>query len=97
MSHDAAIDLLPVTIPALATIVVAWISTRRGQRAARREEPFKPQESGEHAHTRDVIKLEADRIISRIELADVARGLARQSDQIGLSAQRLANQRDKDE
>jgi hypothetical protein len=97
VAHDSAFDLLPVAIPALATIAVAWIARARGHRAAERDEPFAAQEHGEHAHTRDVVKLEAQGIIDRIELADVARGLARQSAQIGVSADRLAGKSEEQE
>ena len=91
MEHEpgSSAYLIASAIAAVATVIVAWITSRRGKGAAGDEKPFAPQESGEHAHTRDVVHLEAQRIIDRIELGEVARGLSRQSDQLGISAKRL--------
>lgn len=97
MEHDvpAHIYLLGIAIPAIATVFVAFVTTSRGKKRAEAEEPFKPQESGEHAHTREVIHMEAQRIWDRIDLSDTARGLARQSEQVGVSTDRLAERKGK--
>jgi hypothetical protein len=51
----AHVYLLGIGIPAVATIIVAWIS-RAGKRTAKDETGYKPNdENGEHAHTRQVI------------------------------------------
>ena len=99
MDHDipSISYLVGIAITAAATIAVALISTRSGKNAAARDAPFTPQESGEHAHTRDVIKIEAERILDRIEMSDFARGVARQSQQIGVSADRLGKRADEEE
>jgi hypothetical protein len=53
------------------------------------DKPFEAQEHGEHAHTRDVVRLETQRILDRLDRSDQARGMVRQSDQIGISAERM--------
>jgi hypothetical protein len=88
-------DVWQFLVPALATIAVAWVSTRGGKRAAEKEEPFAPNDHGEHAHTRDIVKLEAQRVVDRIDASDFARGLRHQSDQRGLSLDRVAHDRGK--
>lgn len=95
MANDvpAHIYLFGIAIPAFATVLVALVSTRRGKRAAASDDGFTPQESGEHAHTRDVVRENfnrlAERIDHRFDLQDAARGAARQSEQLGVSAKRL--------
>jgi hypothetical protein len=101
----ATIQIAVAVIAAFGGVVVALIA-RAGNRTARAEHPFRPnEESGEHAHTRDIIKNGIKRVesrlasleretLSRFDRLDAVRGMEKQQRQVEASRGHLRGEDD---
>lgn len=95
-AHDvpASVQLLGVAITAGATIIVAWVTTLRGRKAARQEDQYSPAEHSQHDHTRDLIRTGFAEINRRLDALLFARGLQREQEQLERSRQNLLKKDD---
>jgi hypothetical protein len=100
---------VPATIQIAVAVIAAFggvVIARAGNRTARAEHPFRPnEESGEHAHTRDIIKNGIKRVesrlasleretLSRFDRLDAVRGMEKQQRQVEASRGHLRGEDD---
>lgn len=105
MTNELA-SIIVAGITALAALLVAYVNRSGNKMVDRKQPPPDPNESGDHAHTRDLLKGECRLLRSelrdgikglhrRFDTVERTRGLERQSSQIGASSRRVEQDRRK--